>query len=158
MMQMPFELSPANSSDDFTIARALFLEYRTELNVDLCFQSFTAELDNLPALYAPPTGRLIIARVDGKIAGCVAVKKIDTEICEMKRLYVKPEFRGKKVGIALVKRIIEIARELDYKIMRLDTLTTLERAVSIYRRIGFNTISPYYHNPLPNVLFFEKSL
>jgi len=157
-MQKRTEFSLADSPTDFATARALFVEYRTELNVDLCFQSFTAELDNLPALYAPPTGRLIIARVDGKIAGCVAVKKIDAKTCEMKRLYVKPEFRGNKVGIALVKKIIEIARELGYKAMRLDTLVSLERAVSIYKHVGFKSIPPYYHNPLPKVLFFEKAL
>ena len=157
-MQMPIELSLANNPGDFATAHALFVEYRTELNVDLCFQSFTAELDNLPAIYAPPTGRLIIARVDGKIAGCVAVKIIDAKTCEMKRLYIKPEFRGKKAGVALVKKIIDIAREIGYKTMRLDTLVSLERAVSIYKRVGFKSIPPYYHNPLPNVLFFEKAL
>ncbi len=155
---MAIELTPASNPDDFATCRTLFIEYRNELNVDLCFQSFTTELDNLPAIYAPPTGRLLIARVDGKLAGCVAVKKIDAKTCEMKRLYVKPGFRGKKAGIALVKRIIEVGRELGYASMRLDTLVTLERAVSIYKRVGFHSIPAYYNNPLPNVLFFEKAL
>ncbi|NMC06825.1 MAG: GNAT family N-acetyltransferase, partial [Candidatus Lokiarchaeota archaeon] len=145
-MKANIELILADSPADYAVARALIVDYRTELNVDLCFQSFTAEIDNLPALYSPPTGRLVIARVDGKVAGCVAVKKIDDKICEMKRLYVKPEFRGKKAGIALVKHIIEIARELGYKAMRLDTLATLERAIRIYTRAGFMAIPPYYHN------------
>jgi putative acetyltransferase len=157
-MLMHIEFSLAGSPADFAAARTLFIEYRTELNVDLCFQSFTTELDNLPALYAPPIGRLVIARVGGTIIGCVAVKKIGNQICEMKRLYIKPAFRGNKAGIWLLKKIIEIARELVYKTMRLDTLVSLERAVSIYKQIGFKTIPPYYNNPLPNVLFFEKVL
>ncbi len=157
-MLMPIEFSLAGSLADFKSARALFIEYRTELNVDLCFQSFTTEIDNLPAIYSPPTGRLVLARVDGNLAGCVGVKKIDVKTCEMKRLYVKPEFRGKKAGIGLVRKIIEIARELGYKTMRLDTLVSLERAVSIYKHVGFEAIPPYYNNPLPNVLFFERLL
>jgi putative acetyltransferase len=138
--------------------RKLFREYERFLNVDLCFQKFEEELAGLPGKYAPPEGALFIA-VDGKkTAGCVALRKLEDGICEMKRLFVRPQFRGQGVGRLLAKRIIDEAVALGYKVMRLDTLDRLTEAMSLYESLSFKRIDAYYDNPLPGVVYWELEL
>lgn len=139
-------------------ARSLFREYQQFLNVDLCFQGFEDELASLPGKYAAPDGAILLAEFDGKIAGCVAVRSIKDEICEMKRLYVKDEFRGLAIGKKLAQEIIKTAKELNYKKMQLDTLERLQAAMGIYQQLGFQKISPYYANPLDEVVYWELDL
>jgi ribosomal protein S18 acetylase RimI-like enzyme len=139
--------------------RTLFVEYGQGLNFNLCFQSFDQELSALPGPYAPPAGRLILSEVDGYAAGCVALKPLEREICEMKRLYVRQQFRGRQLGTALVSRAIEEARGAAYRSMRLDTIAgVMDAAIALYRSIGFREIAPYYPNPIPNALYFELTL
>ena len=137
--------------------RRLFREYEAWLNVDLCFQSFEDELKNLPGKYAAPTGRLFLAFDGEKIAGCIALRRIDDEICEMKRLYLRQEFRGAGLGKRSIERLIEEAREIGCQKMRLDTLPKkMPRAVALYKEFGFQPIAAYYDNPHRETLFMEK--
>jgi putative acetyltransferase len=139
--------------------RALFLEYARSLNFSLCFQSFEQELGELPGPYAPPGGRLILCKVDGATAGCIALKKLEPAVCEMKRLYVRPEFRGHRLGLRLTTHLIDEARAAGYARMRLDTIPeSMENAVKLYRSLGFKKIPPYYENPLPQALYMELDL
>jgi len=139
--------------------RELFLEYARSLTFDLCFQSFDKELAGLPGDYAPPEGRLLLAIFDGQTAGCVALHKIENHVCEMKRLYVRPQFRGKGLGKALAERIIHEAREIGYKKLRLDTVEPVMRAaVAMYRQLGFQEIEPYRANPIEGALYMELQL
>ena len=127
--------------------------------MSLCFQSFDEEMANLPGRYAPPAGRLYLARADGETVGCIALRKIDEGICEMKRLYLRGSARGKGVGVALIEKIISDAREIGYEKMRLDTYPPkMGKAVSLYEAHGFYEIPPYYHNPHQGVLFMELDL
>jgi ribosomal protein S18 acetylase RimI-like enzyme len=154
------KISPANSPEHFDIARTLFREYQASLNIDLCFQSFEEELAGLPGKYAPPAGRLFLAFMDDSTpAGVIAMRPIDDEICEMKRLYVRPLARGHNLGRQLIDRLLVEARSCGYKKMRLDTLTGLmDKAIALYRSYGFYDIAPYYNSPLNNELFLELDL
>lgn len=140
-------------------ARELFLEYAQSLGFSLCFQSFDKELATLPGHYAPPNGRLLLAECDGQLAGCVALHRLEDGICEMKRLYLRPQFRGKGLGRALVDRIIVEARQIGYSRMRLDTVEpVMKNAVGLYRKIGFREIAPYCDNPIAGALYMELLL
>jgi len=140
-------------------ARGLFEEYAAALGISLCFQNFDKELADLPGAYAPPDGRLFLAFYENKLAGCVGLRKIGDGTCEMKRLYVRPEFRGKRIGRALTEKLITEARALGYAQMRLDTLPAkMDDAIRLYRSLGFREIEPYYHNPVEGALFMELSL
>lgn len=140
-------------------ARELFREYEAWLGLDLCFQGFEAELAGLPGKYAEPEGRLLLAYSDENLAGCIALRDLGDGICEMKRLFVRAEFRGQKIGIDLVERIIADAREIGYDRLRLDTYPPkMGKAVSLYESHGFAPIAPYYDNPHGDVLFMEKIL
>jgi putative acetyltransferase len=153
---MQMKLIQAQSQQEIDCARALFEEYAAGLGIDLCFQNFAKELAELPGDYVPPDGRLVLAAEGDKMAGCVALRKIADGVCEMKRLYVRPEFRGSGVGRTLAEKIIQVAREIGYRRMRLDTLPgKMDRAISIYRSLGFEEIEPYYSNPVPGALFME---
>jgi len=147
-----------NSTEHIKIAADLFREYQKFLDVDLCFQGFEKELSNLPGKYAAPQGAILLAKYESEIIGCVAVRSIDTEMCEMKRLYVKPSAQGLSAGRRLVEAIILKAKELRYKKMRLDTLKSLDKAIGLYQKLGFVEITPYYANPLDEVVYWELSL
>ena len=139
--------------------RELFLEYGQSLGFSLCFQGFDKELAELPGDYAPPDGRLLLVEFEGQIAGCVALHRFDQRICEMKRLYLRPEFRGEGLGRVLVKRIIAEARSIGYERMRLDTVEpVMKDAVAMYRRFGFREIAPYRVNPMAGTIYMELDL
>ena len=139
--------------------RELFLEYAGSLGFSLCFQSFDQELAGLPGDYAPPQGRLLLAKYDGQLAGCVALHQIEDGIGEMKRLYVRPQARGKGLGRALADYLIAEARQIGYKKMRLDTVEpVMKDAVAMYRRLGFREIPPYRENPIAGALYMELTL
>jgi ribosomal protein S18 acetylase RimI-like enzyme len=147
---------------DIPVARALLLEYGQSLGFSLCFQSFDQELAGLPGDYAPPSGRLLLAEIGGKPAGCVALHPLGDpkdSLCEMKRLYVRPDFRGHQLGRKLVEKVIRAARGIGYKKMRLDTVEpVMGHAVALYRRLGFREIPPYRDNPQPGTLYMELDL
>jgi putative acetyltransferase len=153
------ELIPVEYGPQLDDIRGLFLEYARSLDFDLCFQNFDRELRELPGEYAPPEGRLILCRVGESAAGCIALKSLGDGICEMKRLFVRPQFRGKGIGVALGRRVIEEAQHVGYKAMRLDTIAgKMEPAIALYRSLGFREIPPYYDNPIPNAAYFELDL
>lgn len=144
--------------DNLANIKELFIEYAESLGVDLSFQGFEDELNNLPGKYAEPEGCIILASVEDAPAGCVALRKINNEICEMKRLYVKSQFRSLGLGKKLANSIIEKARELGYDYVRLDTLPTMKRAQEMYREMGFYEIEPYIYNPVEGTKYLEKKL
>lgn len=149
----------AESRIQIAHARGLFLEYAQSLGFSLCFQNFEQELASLPGNYAPPDGRLLLAEFEGNLAGCVALHRLERDLCEMKRLYLRPQFRGKGLGRALAHRIICEAGEIGYKRMRLDTVeSVMKDAVEMYRRMGFREIPPYCPNPIPTALYMELKL
>ncbi len=152
------EIIPAETPEQLSRVRYLFSRYEQFLGVDLCFQEFEAELASLPGKYAPPDGRLVLATEGGQAAGCVAIRKIDDGVCEMKRLYVRPEFRSCGLGRRLAREMIRHAVEAGYAAMRLDTLDRLAEAMSLYESLGFRRTEPYYDNPLDGVVFWELPL
>lgn len=146
----------AESAAQIEQARALFREYEAWLGLDLCFQNFERELAELPGRYAPPAGRLLLALEDEELAGCVALRKLSDDTCEMKRLFLRERFQGKGRGRELASAILEAARLIGYRRMRLDTLPDhMEKAIALYRSLGFKEIDPYYDNPVPGAVFME---
>lgn len=149
----------AETEQHIEAARKLFREYETSLRIKLCFQDFDEEVANLPGKYAAPEGRLFLAFFDENLAGCIALRKLEDKICEMKRLFVRDEFRGQRIGIALIEKLFEEAEKIGYERMRLDTFPPkMAKAVSLYESYGFREIAPYYHNPYGETLFMEKNL
>lgn len=149
----------AETEEQINQARELFREYEAWLGLDLCFQGFEQELRDLLGKYAAPEGRLFLAYVDDKLAGCIAMRKLEDDICEMKRLFVRDGFRGHKIGVQLIEKLIDEARKEQYSKMRLDTFPPkMGKAVSLYESHGFRPISPYYDNPYDGVLFMELDL
>ena len=153
------QIIPATTSAHISEIRQLFTEYAEWLQVSLCFQGFQQEMAELPGKYAPPRGALLLALDADQVVGCVALRPLeDEDVCEMKRLYVRPEAQGQHVGERLVNAIIAEARRLGYDRMRLDTLLgKMDKAIAIYRRAGFREIAPYYESPYPT-LFLELDL
>jgi putative acetyltransferase len=151
--------SQAETPAQIAAARELFLEYAQSLGFSLCFQNFEKELANLPGDYVPPDGRLVLAAYEGQLAGCVALHKLSTGTCEMKRLYLRSQFRGKQLGRVLADRIVSEARGIGYQRMRLDTVEpVMKDAVALYRKMGFREIEPYCTNPIPGALYMELDL
>ena len=152
-------IAQADSPSEIETARELFREYSDWLQVDLCFQNFEKELPGLPGDYAPPEGRLWLAWINQDIAGCIALRSLGEGICEMKRLFVRPEFRGQGLGRLLAEKLIQEARNIGYQKMRLDTLPgRMDQAIAMYRDLGFQEIERYYNNPDETALFMELDL
>lgn len=153
------KIIPAVTHQQIESVRSLFIEYQQWLKFSLCFQGFDQELAGLPGKYAPPKGRLYLAEVNGSTAGCIALRPMDEEgICEMKRLYVKEEFRGDGVGRLLTEKVLEEAKAIGYRSVRLDTLQRMESARSLYTKLGFTIIPRYYDNPMEEVVYMELTL
>src|SRR6476659_6824637 len=146
------------SSAEIDVARALFEEYATALEIDLAYQGFADELADLPGCYAPPRGRLLVAWAGDDAAGCVALRPLDRNVCEMKRLYVRPHQRGGGVGKELAEAIIAEARQIGYAVMRLDTVPKLEAATRLYESLGFVRRDAYYGTPVVETIFMEQVL
>jgi putative acetyltransferase len=154
-----FDFQLAQSTVQIAHIRELFLEYAHSLGFSLCFQNFNQELATLPGDYAPPDGRLLLAMQGEVAAGCVALHQIDADHCEMKRLYVRPQFRGMRLGLELAQRVIADSRKIGYKYLRLDTVEPkMTKAVAMYRRLGFREIAAYRPNPIEGALYLELQL
>ena len=152
------EIRPISSPDDLACARRLFAEYAASLPFDLSFQDFERELAGLPGAYAPPSGALLLAMEGDDPAGCVALRSLAPDVCEMKRLYVRPSHRGTGLGRKLVDAILREGHARGYARMRLDTVPGMEAAIALYRACGFRDIPPYRANPIPGALFLEADL
>ena len=152
------DIREARFSQDRERVVGLFREYADSLGFDLCFQDFETELATLPGKYAPPGGRLLLACNGDHAVGCVALRPIDRERCEMKRLYVRPAMRGSGLGRTLAERICEEARAAGYHQICLDTLPCMQAAVGLYTDLGFVPVAPYVFNPLPGALFLGRAL
>ena len=150
------------SPEDFADVRTIFLEYAHSLNVDLCFQGFAAELQQLPGDYAPPRGALLLATVNNEVAGCCALRPLvsadSPNASEMKRLYVRPTYRRLGLGRQLAEAILDAARKYGYSSILLDTLDEMETARALYEDLGFEEIPPYYHNPIPGAHYLRVML
>lgn len=152
------DLVQAQSQEHLAWVRELFQEYADWLNFDLCFQDFDRELASLPGAYAPPEGRLLLAIIGGEAVACVALRKWSLETCEMKRLYVRPAFRGQGIGKGLAMMIVGEARLIGYERMRLDTVPSMTTAIGLYESLGFREIEPYRDNPIEGAKFMELIL
>src|SRR4051812_8867815 len=149
---------PARLPDEVPAVRALFGEYAAGLGIDLCFQNFDAELAGLPGDYAPPAGRLLVADLEGELAGCVALRPQAPGVCELKRLYVRPTYRGRGLGRALLERLLAEAVAAGYQEAVFDTLDSMTAALALYRTLGFEPTEPYNEHPVCGTLWFRKSL
>ena len=154
---MDVEVRAARSAE-YPAAKRLVEEYVGSLGVDLGFQDIERELSDFPGAYEPPEGSLLLAFVDGEPVGCAAVKRFDRDVCELKRLYVRPEGRGAGLGRKLTEAAMEAASALGYRRMRLDTLPSMDAARALYRSLGFREIEPYRFNPVAGTAFFEREL
>ena len=156
---MAIAIAQAIKPEQVAEARALFLEYASSLGFSLCFQNFEQELAGLPGDYAPPQGRLLLARSQGELGGCVALHPLEPGVCEMKRLYVRPQHRGHGLGKALLDAALAEARAIGYRRMRLDTVEpVMQDAVRMYRARGFREIAPYRENPVEGAMYMELEL
>lgn len=153
-----FVLNQVEGTEPIAVARELFREYAEAIGIDLEYQGFSAELASLPAPYAPPAGALLLARSGGQVAGCVAMRPLGEGIGEMKRLYVRADYRGSGLGTILVEAVIHAARKAAYRELRLDTLDTMESARALYGRLGFVEIRPYSEKYLPGTRFYSLAL
>lgn len=151
-------IQSARFPDDLDAVRDIFREYAGSLGIDLSFQSFDDELASLPGKYAPPAGAILLAWQDGNVVGSVALRAFEYDICEMKRLYVRPEGRGQQLGRQLAQAVVHAAREAGYRKMRLDTLPTMHEAQRLYASLGFRPISAYVFNPVEGTRFLELDL
>ena len=154
----PIAIDEAEFPRDLTAVRALFREYAAGVGVDLCFQGFDEEVATLPGRYAPPAGRLLVARRGAEAVGCVGLRALDQGACEMKRLYVRSDVRGQNLGRRLVERICDHARALRYTRLCLDTLPSMSAARILYRTLGFKPIEPYVFNPIAGAEYLALDL
>lgn len=156
---MSLEIFCASGSPDrVEQVRALFAEYAASLEFDLSFQDFERECADLPGEYAPPSGRLLLAMHGSEPAGCIALRRIDSEICEMKRLFVRSAFRGMRIGRLLCVALIQQARDAGYRRMRLDTVPSMREAIGLYEALGFRPIEAYRFNPVEGAMYMELEL
>lgn len=155
---MSVDILPAHDAQSVPAVRALFEEYAAELGIDLCFQNFAEELMTLPGAYAPPRGGVWIARVDGRDAGCVALRPLDTEAAELKRMYVRRAWRGHGLGRRLGRTALDFACTAGYRAVCLDTLSGMTEALALYRSFGFRPTCAYCHNPLPDTAWMALEL
>ena len=155
---MAERIFPATTDAHYQAAHTLFVEYAGQLGHDLCFQHFSDELQNLPAMYGPPRGRLLLAEDVGAWLGCVATRPRGEDVCEMKRLFVRPAYRRTGLGRRLALEIIGAARELGFRAMQLDTLRNMTVARTLYESLGFREVPAYYHNPIPGAVYYELRL
>lgn len=156
---MGSEIFPATRPEQIETIRVLFTEYAQSLGFSLCFQGFDQELAELPGAYVPPRGRLLLASIEQEPAGCVAIRPLSNDACELKRLYVRPAFRGSGLGKALMDRILKEARGAGYRRMRLDTVVgKMDRAIAMYRRYGFKEIAPYGDHPVEGTIDMELEI
>jgi ribosomal protein S18 acetylase RimI-like enzyme len=153
-----FRIVAATGAHDIAATRALFREYQQALGVDLCFQGFEEELATLPGKYAPPDGRLFLAKRGEAAAGCIALRRLDADSGEVKRLYVRPAYRGQGLGPMLAHALLEAARAIGYRRLVLDTLADMKPARALYGALGFREIAPYYENPLPGAIYMALDL
>jgi len=154
-MQISLRLS---GPEDMESVRSLFVEYAAEIGIDLSFQGFEEELRNLPGKYREPSGCVVLAFIDGNIAGCAALRPLEVGLCEMKRLFVRDFAKGRGAGKALANKVLDEARERGYSFIRLDTLPSMAKAQGIYKSLGFYEIGPYVYNPIEGSVFMEKKL
>ncbi|MES2787817.1 MAG: GNAT family N-acetyltransferase [Pseudomonadota bacterium] len=156
------ELFSPTTPQELDIVRAIFRDYANGLGVDLCFQDFDQELATLPGDYSLPRGTILLARVDGEIAGCCALRPLDAadypNACEMKRLFVRRPFRGIGLGRQLVEAVLDAARQAGYSSVLLDTLDDMEAARALYEELGFAEIPPYYHNPIAGAHYLKADI
>jgi ribosomal protein S18 acetylase RimI-like enzyme len=155
---MKYDIYEDYSEQGITFARELFAEYAQSLGFPLDFQNFDEELEHLPGEYAPPEGCIFLCKVTEDIAGCIALRKLEPGVCELKRMYVRKEFRRKGIGRMLAEEVIERAKEIGYKKMRLDTLRSMKAAIKIYDELGFREIEEYRYNPFENAMYMEREL
>lgn len=158
MSEPRISIDPVADAAGYAAALTLIQAYVRSLEVDLAFQDVEAELANLPGVYGPPGGCLLLARVNALPAGCVGVRPSAGDVCELKRLYVRPEQRGLALGLRLSEAAIAAARRLGYRAMRLDTLPSQQAAHALYSRLGFRPIAPYRANPVPGTQYLERIL
>ena len=151
-------IEQASAPEQIAAARELFLEYQAALGIDLSFQGFAEEVASLPGCYAPPGGRLLLARAEDRWAGCVALRSIDAARCEMKRLYVRPGHAGRGIGRTLVLALLDEAKSIGYRVMVLDTLPQMKAAQHLYESLGFRDTAPYRFNPVPGTRFLEREI
>lgn len=158
MPDSPINIIVASSTELIAEIRELFVEYAHAVGEGFCFVGFKAEIDGLPGAYAPPAGRLLLARAADRSAGCIAFRPLAPCVCEMKRLYVRPEFRATGLGRRLATHLIQSAAAAGYRTMRLDTLPKMTAAIALYRSLGFRDIPPYYDHPIGHALHMELTL
>lgn len=152
------EIAPVSGPEDLSVVRELFREYERSIGIDLEYQGFSVELASLPGTYAPPHGALLLAQDGDQVIGCVAVRRLNDRVCEMKRLYVRPGHRGSGAGVKLVQSVIEAGRQLGYEELWLDTLATMTRAHALYASLGFREIAPYGEKYAEGSKFFGLEL
>lgn len=152
------EIKIVGGNDKLEIVAELFKEYKAELNVDISFQAEDITLEEISKIYGEPEGKILLAEIENQFAGCVAFHKLKDSSCELKRLFVRKNFRGFAIGKILMQKAIEAAKNLGYKEIYLDTLSTLKSACRLYEKLGFEQIEPYYHNPLENVVYYRMKI
>ena len=148
----------AKTEEDYSSARLLFSEYAKAININLDFQHFDEELDDLKKMYAQPYGGIILAKEAAEAVGCVAIRKISEEIGELKRMYIKPNQQKKGIGKTLLEQALQLAKDCNYNVVKLDTLNYMLSAIHLYKKAGFYEIAAYYHNPMATAVYFEKLL